>query len=187
MTITLPEVPAGGFTVDKFEQLPDELPHYVELIEGSLVVNAAHASWHARTMRKLANALEETAKDDYAVDTEIGVRIDNSTRPEPDVIVIQAAAYDRDAASYPADEIVLVVEIVSPESTQRDRLKKPDLYRRVGIKHFWRVEREDIAAVVYTYELDPVNMSYVLTGTHRGELSTSVPWSMKINLNEIVP
>jgi len=58
MTLTLPEVPAGGFTVEQFEALGTQLPHYVDLVEGSLIVNAAQRSWHSWAIRKLADALE---------------------------------------------------------------------------------------------------------------------------------
>ncbi|MEJ3742409.1 Uma2 family endonuclease [Actinomycetes bacterium KLBMP 9797] len=48
----------------------------------------------------------------------------------------------------------LVVEVVSPDSRQGDRIRKPAQYAKGGIHEFWRVEQaEDGEAIVYQYRL----------------------------------
>jgi Uma2 family endonuclease len=42
---------------------------------------------------------------------------------------------------YPAGDVDLVVEVISPESDERDRAVKPLEYGRAGIPELWLVER----------------------------------------------
>ncbi|MET7932536.1 Uma2 family endonuclease [Streptomyces sp. NPDC005322] len=59
---------------------------------------------------------------------------------------------------YEAADVPLAVEVVSPDSEDRDRDTKPRKYAAAGIPHFWLVgmagERDHPA--VHTYEPDPV-------------------------------
>ncbi|MDF2704861.1 MAG: hypothetical protein K0R62_513, partial [Nonomuraea muscovyensis] len=107
-------------------------------------------------------------------------------RPEPDICVIAAGA-DRgpEQTFYRAREVLLAVEVVSPESRTRDRERKPTLYAKAGIPHFWRVENESGRPVVYVYELDPATRGYALTGIYHDRLKVSVPFEIDIDLTEI--
>ncbi|WP_325098757.1 hypothetical protein [Nocardia gipuzkoensis] len=74
--------------------------------------------------------------------------------------------------------------MVSAESRTRDRERKPQLYARAGIAHFWRVENVDGRPVVYVYELDPATKAYALTGIHHDRLKLTVPFDMDIDLTD---
>lgn len=81
---------------------------------------------------------------------------------------------------------MLVVEVVSPDSEERDRERKPQLYAKAGITHFWRVEDASGGkVVVYVYELDPATHTYVVTGIHHERLTLTVPFDIDIDLTEI--
>ncbi|HUN30437.1 MAG TPA: Uma2 family endonuclease [Trebonia sp.] len=82
----------------------------------------------------------------------------------------------------PARPPALVVEVVSPESEDRDRETKPAKYARAGIRFLWRIEREGSTPVAYTYELDPASGTYVATGVHRGRLKTDIGFPVDIDL-----
>lgn len=92
---------------------------------------------------------------------------------------------DLDLTSYRAEDVVLVVEVVSPESRSRDRERKPQLYGKAGIPHFWRVENADGRPVVYVYELDPATNCYALSGIHHDQLRLTVPFDIDIDLRDI--
>lgn len=81
---------------------------------------------------------------------------------------------------------MLAVEILSPESVDRDRLSKPVLYAQAGITHFWRVERKDRTVTIYTYELDPTTKAYVATGIHHEQLNVKLPWPMTVELASLI-
>lgn len=82
--------------------------------------------------------------------------------------------------------MVLAAEVLSPDSETRDRERKPQLYARAGIRHFWRVETgEDGRPIVFVYELDPATAAYGLTGIHHDRLKLTVPFDIDIDLTEI--
>ena len=74
-----------------------------------------------------------------------------------------------------------MVEVVSPESVERDRTTKPIKYSDAGIKHLWRVEQEGDKPVAYTFELEPAVKAYVPTGIYRGTTEDSISASKWIS------
>jgi Uma2 family endonuclease len=88
--------------------------------------------------------------------------------------------------SFPVADVVLAIEVVSPASEARDRERKPQLYARAGIPHFWRVEQgHGRHPVVYVYVLDEVTGTYVATNIFRDHVKTPVPFTIDIDLTEI--
>jgi Uma2 family endonuclease len=174
--------PPAGFTADDLDRLP-ELPPHTELIDGSLVFASPQTAFHTLAVDLLENGLRHCAPDIVRVRREMTVTLDNRQRPEPDVLVIDAtAAGDLDQTSYQADDVVLTVEVVSPDSERRDRERKPQLYAQAGIRHFWRVENVAGRPAVYVYELDPATRAYALTGIHHDRLALTVPFDIDIDL-----
>jgi Uma2 family endonuclease len=180
-------VPVGGLTIADIEEM-DDIGHNVELIGGSLFVSARPGQWHTMHMLNLWRVLAEQAPPEFRVTAEQGVRVDDGTRPEPDVLVVRAdAATDPDASTYEGRDVVLAVEIVSPSSIRMDRKIKPGLYAEAGVRWYWRVEREGDTAVVHTFELDDATEQYVATGIHRGTLIVPVPWAITVDLARLYP
>ncbi|GGK52283.1 Uma2 family endonuclease [Streptomyces flaveus] len=180
-----PRPPEGGWTADDLDRLPN-LPPHTELIDGSLVFVSPQTRFHLRTIRLLEYALLSQAPDAYDVDREFSVRLDRRNRPEPDVLVYRA-----DAATGPhqtwhhSDAVVLAIEVVSEDSTARDREVKPRKYAAAGIPYFWRVEESEGLPVVYTYELDRSTNTYGVTGIHHDRLKLTVPFPLTIDLTAI--
>ena len=55
-------------------------------------------------------------------------------RPEPDIIVLRPGYDDGDeVTAYQEADVELAVEVVSPDSEERDRKRKPQLYAKAGI------------------------------------------------------
>jgi Uma2 family endonuclease len=93
---------------------------------------------------------------------------------------------EADETGYQATDVVLAVEVASPESAQRDRKRKPQLYAEAGIPHFWLVEKgEGRRPVVHVYELDPGTRAYVPAGIYRDRLNLPAPFTIDIDLTEI--
>lgn len=177
--------PPGGFVAEDLDRLPD-LPAHTELIDGSLVFVSPQAEFHMLVISLLESKLRQLVPADMRVRREMTVTLGPDQRPEPDVLVLRAAAIkDRRTTTYHADDVVLAVEVVSAESRTRDRERKPQLYARAGITHFWRVENVDERPVVYVYELDPATKTYALTGIHHDQLRLSVPFDIDIDLSDI--
>lgn len=173
--------PPGGWTADDLDRLPPSAPRF-ELIDGALIMMSPQTRFHGLVMRRLANAVERAAPGELSVETEMTIKLGRRQRPEPDVVVLNAPTAEAVRTWYRPEEVVLVVEIVSEESVERDRLTKPVKYAQAGIRHFWRVEKEGDEPVVYVYELDGVTGAYVATGIYHQQLKVSVPFPMDIDL-----
>ncbi|MFC0600055.1 Uma2 family endonuclease [Streptomyces palmae] len=184
---TWPIPPAGGYTADDLERLPN-LPPHTELIDGSLVFVSPQTKFHMRAMRLLEHHLLLAAPPELEVCREMTVRLGPRDRPEPDILVVRADADTgpRQTTYYP-DDVVLAVEVVSEDSEARDRETKPFKYAKAGIPHFWRVEGDDRTGlpVVHVFELEPTTGAYVGTGIHRDRLKLSVPFALDIDLTAI--
>ena len=139
-----------------------------------------------RPVTALVLSLTEQAPADIEVEREMTIRLDERNRPEPDLLVT-TAPYDPNRTLFTPDQVLLVVEVVSPESAHRDRTVKLRKYAEAGIKNYWRVEDEDAAPVVHAYELDGPTRTYAPTGIHRHELRSSTPLAIKIDLDRLVP
>jgi Uma2 family endonuclease len=174
--------PAGGYTADDLDRLPD-LPPHTQLIDGSLVFVSPQTTFHMRTIRALEHALLAAVPAGWEVWREMTVRLDARNRPEPDLMVAGAGAYTGpDQTSFLPADVLLAVEVVSEESKERDRDAKPRKYAAAGIPHFWRVESDQGRPVVYVYELDPATGGYGVAGIHHKVLRLDRPFPVDVEL-----
>ncbi|MEV7189439.1 Uma2 family endonuclease [Kitasatospora sp. NPDC093102] len=175
-----------GWFADDLDHLP-QAPRHTELIDGALVfMMSPQRSWHSQVVSRLTAALEESVPDGTIAEREMTIKLDPRNRPEPDVVVA-TAAYDPDRTWYVPADVVLVAEVVSPESAHRDRTVKVRKYAEAGIPHYWIVEEEDGLPVVHVYELDGPTSAYVAAGIFRGKLERPVPFPVAIDLGGLVP
>ncbi|GAA2414024.1 Uma2 family endonuclease [Streptomyces glaucosporus] len=178
--------PYRGFTVDDLFRLP-ELPSHTQLIDGGLVFRARQSIHHSRVNTLLEDGLRRTCPAHLRVRRETIVVLGPGQAPEPDVFVVRAeAAGGLDTDRCAARNVVLVAETVSPDSAIRDRERKPQLYARAGIPHFWLVEEGTRhRPVVHVHELDPDTGAYVETGVHRDRLTLTAPFAVDIDLTAV--
>lgn len=175
-----PPRPEGWFAED-LDHLPDA-PKHVELWDGALILNMSpQRRWHHDVILNLQIALRDQAPEGLTVLSQFTIILDNRTRPEPDIIVTRGPVAD-ERTWVAADEVLLAVEVVSPESAQRDRKMKPPRYAESGIANFWRVEDESGKPVVHTFERDETTGAYVATGIHRGSMRAAQPFEIAISL-----
>jgi Putative restriction endonuclease len=174
---SVPTAPPEGWTLDN---LPPDLPKHTELIRGTLVVSLQRA-WHMAVVDALKLLIGEQCPSEYSVQREMAIRESLRTAPEPDLSVVHASAVDWDKSIYLPEDVVLVAEVISPESEQRDREDKPILYGDMGIPTYWLVERgKDNAPIVHERYL--YAGVYKPMKTHVGRLTTQVPFPLDIPL-----
>lgn len=177
--------PPEGWTADDLDRLPSSAPDRIELIDGALIVMSPQRSFHARVTMLLGAALNSAAPTGVSVEPEMTIKLGHRQRPEPDVVVFREPVRDASRTYLLPEDVLLVVEIVSPESEERDRETKPLKYAKAGIRHFWRIEEENATPVVHVYELDDTTGQYVPTGIERDRLRTSVPFAVDIDLGTL--
>jgi Uma2 family endonuclease len=177
--------PPEGFVAEDLDRIP-ELPRHTELIDGSLVFVSPQANFHMMAISLLETTLRRLVPADLRVRREMTVTLGKRQRPEPDVLVVRGpGASEPKRTTYLPADVVLAVEVVSPDSEVRDRERKPQLYAAASIPHFWRVENTEGRPTVYVYELDPATKAYTLTGIHHELLKLTVPFDIDIDLTEI--
>ena len=174
----LPPTPPDGWTLDNLPLA--DLPKRTELIRGVLVMSP-QTSWHAGAVSKLEHLVGEQCPAQYKTQYRMAIRKSSRTAPEPDFSIIHASAFDLDKSFYLPQEVVLVAEVVSPESEERDHDDKPVMYAMMGIPAFWLIERgKDNAPIVHEHYL--YAGVYRLMRTHVGRLKTEVPFPIDIPL-----
>ena len=170
-----------GWLAEDLDNLPDA-PRHTELIDGALVfMMSPQRNWHRRVINALDRRLAAQAPDKIEVNSEMTVRLDERNRPEPDVVA-STVSIDRDATCYEAKDIVLAVEVVSPESEHRDTAVKPHKYAEAGIRHFWRVEDIESVTTIHVYELDDLTRTYVPIGIFRDTLKVDLPFPIELDV-----
>ncbi|MEO3794581.1 Uma2 family endonuclease [Nonomuraea sp. B10E15] len=133
--------PTGeDYTVEDWLKLP-ETGERIELIDGSYVVSPMPGYNHAIAAKRLVRILDDARTGGYEV-VETGNLEIGDDGLIPDIVVGHAEAMLAGVAKLAADDVVCVVEIVSPGrgSHRRDYDVKPPKYAAGGIPVFMRVE-----------------------------------------------
>ncbi|MFD4765058.1 Uma2 family endonuclease [Streptomyces niveus] len=179
-----PVPPQDGYTVEDLFTLPD-LPPHTELIDGSLVFVSPQRRFHSMMIDLLVGGLRRAVTPEMKVEREMTVLLDSRNGPEPDISVVRSdAVTGLEQTRFQAADVLLAVEVVSPDSEVRDQDVKPRKYAAAGIPHFWLVDMagSDRHPVVRVYELDPVSKTYALSGIHHERLKTAVPFTVDMDI-----
>ncbi|MFJ5923079.1 Uma2 family endonuclease [Kitasatospora sp. NPDC092948] len=178
--------PANGWTFDQVSEL--DLPFKWELVDGAIVVKGQTVWWHDQVRDELRSALREARSEQYAVNAERCVLIDERTALLPDVVVFDKVGLSmRELACTPIESVALAVEVVSCGSRTADRFAKPGLYAEKGVPSYWRVERgDDDLPVVHEFRRDDVQGIYLPVAVHEGLLRSDLPFPVEIDLKQLV-
>lgn len=82
----------------------------------------------------------------------VAYRLDDANGPEPDVAFIRAQRGDVIRRAYVDGPPDLAVEIVSPESVDRDYELKRRLYERFGVGEYWIIDPDESTALFLILE-----------------------------------
>jgi Uma2 family endonuclease len=182
--VLLPTPPPGGFTAADLPRLIEAVDARFELLDGEVLMMAPATHWHDEVIDILKHALRRIAPQSLVVATEKGIDL-GRTVPEPDVLVVSREVVKSGSLVFQASDVRLAIEVVSPPgTTTKDRTLRPAQYASAGIRCFWRVENEDDAMVVYTFELLPEG-GYAPTGVFRTRVKVDLPFPIDIELPEV--
>lgn len=135
--VPLPADIGRALTIDDLQLTPDDGRRY-EIIDGGLHVSPAADTTHQLVADRLHALLRKAIGPDLEVLEAVNVQLAGSVIV-PDLVVVPAAAIG--ALAFRADELRLVVEIVSPSSRTMDRVTEPSLLAADGVPAYWLVER----------------------------------------------
>jgi Uma2 family endonuclease len=125
------------------DDLPDDGYRY-EIVDGSLLVPPPPAMPHVRVTTRLRRLLEAAAPESLHVVEGAGISLTSNRQNYrvPDIMLLPAATFESDKPLlFPAD-VVLAVEVTSPDSGGVDQVMKRYQYGKVGIPHYWIVDQK---------------------------------------------
>src|SRR5439155_22088897 len=128
----------GHWTAADLDRLDDTYRY--EIVDGNVLVNASPSGRHQRIILRLAQLLEAQLPEGLLVVPDVDVVLDPENTRRPDLIV--AAAELAEQERFAAEDVHLVVEVVSPGSMNADRVAKPAQYATCRIPAYWRVRAQ---------------------------------------------
>ncbi|GGT37022.1 Uma2 family endonuclease [Streptomyces purpureus] len=179
----------GPWTIEEVLALGEDRGTRHELMGEALLMSPAPGTKHQRASSRLWNLLDAAVE---AADAPVEVlEAVNLVLPDglfiPDIVVVEAAAAAENPITYNADDVLLVVEIVSPSSSGRrtDRLLKPPYYAEAGIEHLWRLELEPVPALVVSELVDGCYVERIVAEAGR-KTSIETPFPLKLDPGALV-
>ena len=131
------------YTYSDYLQLPDEENYYYEILDGTLIKESAPTKAHQRTSRNLQRILEDYFwdRDPEAeiFNAPIDLTLSDTNVIQPDLVY---APDDSDSLDKRRINVIpeLIVEVISPSTQRKDRIRKLGIYSRLGVPHYWIVD-----------------------------------------------
>jgi Uma2 family endonuclease len=179
-------------TIAEFAALPEDDRHRWELQEGSLVMSPSPSARHMQAAGLLLLQLHPQLPAGLRaiVDLDVDLGLVPAGRPgharRPDLIVIEAGTIDRaenEGRLIHADEVRLVVEIVSPGSVRMDHVIKRGEYADAGISHYWIIDLDAPVSLLACHLAG--DLGYADDGAITGKHNAVDPFPVTIELDEL--
>jgi Uma2 family endonuclease len=149
------------FTVEEYHRMGEagilRDDERVELIYGEVVQMNPIGSRHAACVKELNWLLSRQLGDEFRVDVQNPVRLDQGLEPQPDLAVVRARDY---RGSLPGPEDMMLLIEVADTSLAYDRDVKLPMYADAGIREVWIV---DLTGGTIERHTDPSGDGYRLT------------------------
>jgi Uma2 family endonuclease len=137
-------------TYDGLQSAPDDGLRR-ELLGGELYVSPAPSPLHQRAVREILGTLDAYAKrhGGEALAAPIDVVFSQTDVTEPDVIYIAPDRLSLIGDKYIQGAPSLVVEVLSPSSSDVDPGRKLETYARYGVPEYWIVDPKTRTITAY--------------------------------------
>jgi Uma2 family endonuclease len=151
----VPTLDTGPMTVEEFYAFTDTQPDEEkwELIDGEPVLNAAPSRLHQRIVKNLVFALtirERELGAAWQVLPGLGIRVSDSDRPQPDVLVIPPDPHSLDPQERDTSDVIVAFEILSPSTKARDlRWKRTAYTGLASLTHYIVIAQDAVEVAVF--------------------------------------
>ncbi len=154
----VPTIKTGPMTVEEYFAFTDTRPDNEkwELIDGEPVLNASPSGLHHKILKNLIfllAAIERQQPQSWEAIPGIGVRVSNTSLPEPDVIILPAGKIGQDPYSRETGDVIAAFEILSPSTEERDLHWKRAAYTGLpSVSHYVVIAQDTVDVVVFARE-----------------------------------
>jgi Uma2 family endonuclease len=151
----VPFIKSGPMTIAEFYEFTDRRPddEKWELIDGEPILNAAPSRLHQGIVKNVLFALtlrERELSAAWEVLPGLGVRVSETNRPQPDVIILPRTSASTDLASRDRSDVLVAFEVLSPSTKDRDlRWKRAAYTSLVSLTHYVVIAQDAVEVVVF--------------------------------------
>jgi Uma2 family endonuclease len=151
----IPTIKTGPMTIAEFYEFTDQRPddEKWELIDGEPILNAAPSRLHQGIVKNVLFALtlrERELSAAWEVLPGLGVRVSETNRPEPDVIILPRTSASTDLASRDRSDVLVAFEVLSPSTKDRDlRWKRTAYTSLASLTHYIVIAQDAVEVVVF--------------------------------------
>ncbi|NLO20419.1 MAG: DNA-binding protein [Syntrophomonadaceae bacterium] len=134
-------------TYQDYLLLPEEDGYRFEILDGILIKEPSPNVMHQRVSRKLQRILEDyfwkVDPDGEVFDAPLDVTLHDISVVQPDLFYVSGdqklIVKERRIDGPPT----LIVEVLSPSSSRKDRLQKLKIYQEAQVQHYWLVNPQE--------------------------------------------
>jgi Uma2 family endonuclease len=156
--VGIPTIKTGPMTVEEFYAFTDTRPDEEkwELIDGEPVLNASPSELHQRIIKNLSFALatlERRPGTTWEMLPGLGVRVSDTSRPEPDVLIVPTSGRSSDPQGRDRSDVIATFEVLSPSTASRDLRWKRTAYTGLStLTHYVVIAQDAVDVVVFSRE-----------------------------------
>ena len=167
------------------QEIPEDVGHRYEIIDGSLCVSLGPSRPHQVAAGRLRSLLVDAAPSHVEVVESGYVEMPHNIFIS-DVVVLPADLAHSFGGPLKPDHVLLVVEVVSPSSRRMDRMVKPSVLAEHGVVAYWRVELDGPQApTVVVHELTGGVYREVTTVRAGESVVVDVPFPVELRPAEL--
>jgi Uma2 family endonuclease len=154
--VGVPTIKTGPMTVEEFYAFTDTRPDEEkwELIDGEPVLNASPSELHQRIIKNLSFALatlERRPGTTWEMLPGLGVRVSDTIRPEPDVLIVPTSGGSSDPQGRDRSDVIVTFEVLSPSTASRDLRWKRTAYTGLStLTHYVVIAQDAVDVVVFS-------------------------------------
>jgi Uma2 family endonuclease len=169
-------------TVEEYAALGATDRGFTELVEGRVVTSPGAGRTHNMAACRLASQLERQLPRGlaFALGTDVDLGLAPRGEPgfarRPDLLIFDRTAVD---AMIRAEQVAVVIELVTPGSRRTDYRVKHDEYADAGIPHYWIVDLDEPVSLTACRGYEDAD---AVTGT----FATDVPFPVKLDLDALL-
>ncbi len=151
----VPTIKTGPMNVEEYFAFTDTRPDNEkwELIDGEPILNASPSGLHQAIINNLAillGTIRRQHKQSWESIPGIGVRVSDTSLPEPDFFILPAGTIRRDPYSRETRDVIVAFEILSPSTAERDLRWKRTAYTSLpSLTHYIVIAQDAVDVVVF--------------------------------------
>jgi Uma2 family endonuclease len=156
--VGVPTIKTGPMTVEEYFAFTDTRPDNEkwELIDGEPILNASPSKLHQTIFWNLAfliGTIQRQRPQSWEASPGVGVRVSDTSLPEPDVFIVPAGSARRDPYGRETSDVLVAFEILSPSTADRDLRWKRTAYSSLpSLTHYVVIAQDAVDIVVFARE-----------------------------------